>query len=315
MKFLKALLIIVLITGIIELALRLIWGFGTPVLYSASQDYEYIYAPDQDVRRYGNHILTNSLGMRSPEPQPDDSIRILYLGDSVINGGTLTSQDNLASNLMAESLSKMSGKKVNVLNISAGSWGPDNAAAFIKKHGTFNAKAMVMVFSSHDAFDNMDFEPVVDRNIHYPGHNPKSAISEVFLRYLMPHFGNIFGVSEYSSEKLMINKQRTVFNSGWNDLREIAEKNSIPLIVVLHAEEAEVENGKYNRYGLRILDSLQMHHVTYITDLTAGINKNYYRDFIHLNDAGQKFLSGLITPALFPAISGNASKLQNTSPM
>lgn len=315
MKFLKVLLIIVLLTGIIELALRLIWGFGTPVLYSSSKEFEYIYKPNQDVKRYGNHILTNSYGMRSPEPAADDSIRILYLGDSVINGGMLTSQDNLSSTLLSESLSKMSGMKVNVLNISSGSWGPDNAAAFVKKYGTFNASAMVLVFSSHDAFDNMDFEPVVDRNIHYPGHNPQSAISEVFLRYFMPLCGNIFGVSEYSSEKLMINKQRTVFNSGWNELRDIAAKHSIPLIVVLHAEQAELSNGKYNRYGLRILDTLQTNHVNYITDLSAGIKEEYYRDFIHLNDTGQKFLADIITPALIPFINRDASKMHSAGSM
>ena len=250
-----------------------------------------MYAPDQHVQRYGNLITTNSLGMRSPEPDTTIGIRILYLGDSVINGGMNTSQDNLSSKILADSLSRIFGKKVNVLNISAGSWGPDNAAAFLNTHGTFNANAMVMVFSSHDAFDNMDFEPVVGKNVHYPEHEPFSAISEVFLRYIGPWFGNVFGIDNGTGEKLMINQQRKIFNSGWMELSEIANRKHIPLLVVLHAEQNELIKGAYNRYGLRIIDTLETHHISYLKDMNWGIGPEQYRDFIHLNDEGQLFLA------------------------
>lgn len=38
-----------------------------------------------------------------------------------------------------------------MLNISAGSWGPDNCAAYLKHYGLFGAKAMSLLVSSHDA--------------------------------------------------------------------------------------------------------------------------------------------------------------------
>jgi hypothetical protein len=307
MRILRYGLALLLLLALIEIMLRVIWGFGNPALYSASEEFEYIYAPNQKVTRFGNTIQTNSFGMRSPEPASDDSIRVLYIGDSVINGGTQTDQDHLSSNLLAESLSKLLHKKVNVLNISAGSWGPDNAAAFLKKYGTFNADAMILVFSSHDAFDTMNFEEVVDNNIHYPGHKPLSAISEVILRYLTPYAISIFDVSGNGSGKLMINNQRQLFNSGWKDLLSIAASDSIPVYAVLHAEQAEIMKGEYNRYGRMILDTLKAHHVPYSTDIALGISGDCYRDFIHLNDKGQFFLADKLTGITSQLLRANAS--------
>ena len=40
-----------------------------------------------------------------------------------INGGVLTEQDSLVTTRLSDSLSKLMGRKVQVLNISAESWG------------------------------------------------------------------------------------------------------------------------------------------------------------------------------------------------
>jgi hypothetical protein len=298
MRILRVFTALLATIAVAELALRLIWGFGTPVLYVANKNYEYSYAPGQDVRRYGNHILTNSYGMRFEEPTSKDSVRVLYLGDSVINGGSHSDQDELSSTLLSNELSAKLQKKVNVMNISAGSWGPDNAAAFLDEHGYFDADAMVIIFSSHDAFDNMTFEPVVGRNVNYPDTKPLCAISEVIMRYLLPMAGNILGVSAYSQEKLMINRQRKVFNKGWKSLIDKAAEKNIPVIAVLHAEKNELKEQHYNRYGRMIIDSLKTRNVPVYTDLEWGISNKEYRDFIHLNAQGQAFHTEKLVPVL-----------------
>lgn len=298
MRILRAFTALLATLAVAELSLRLIWGFGTPVLYVSNTNYEYAYAPRQDVMRYGNRIVTNSYGMRFEEPSPEDSVRILYLGDSVINGGSHSDQDELSSTILSKKLSEILQKKVNVMNISAGSWGPDNAAAFLNEHGYFDADAMVIIFSSHDAFDNMTFEPVVGRNVNYPDSKPLCAISEVIMRYLIPMAGNILGVSAYSQEKLMINKQRKVFNKGWQALTDIAAEHNMPVIAVLHAEENELKEQHYNRYGRMIIDSLKSRNVPVYTDLEWGISINEYRDFIHLNADGQAFHAGKLVPVM-----------------
>lgn len=74
----------------------------------------------------------------------------------------MTDQDSLATTRLCSELSAFMGKKVQVLNISAGSWGPDNCEAYLNRYGMFNGKVAFLVCSSHDAHDNINHQPVVD---------------------------------------------------------------------------------------------------------------------------------------------------------
>ena len=119
-------LLTVLLTAIIvELVGRYAFGFGNPPIHVSDPDFEYIQAPNQDVTRLGNKIITNEYSMRSKPLTESDSVYILGLGDSVINGGAQTTQDSLATTILENELSEKYNKKVRVLNISAGSWGTD----------------------------------------------------------------------------------------------------------------------------------------------------------------------------------------------
>lgn len=122
-----------------EIGLRL-YGFAEAPLYKASDSYEYIAKPNQDIMRFGNHIHYNSYSQRSDEPDTTKVI-ILGLGDSVIFGGVQVDQDDIATSLFT----KETG--MQMLNISAGSWGPDNCAAYLRENGLFGAKAMFLVVS------------------------------------------------------------------------------------------------------------------------------------------------------------------------
>ena len=168
-----------------EVILREGWGFCDTVLMQESERYEYIAQPNQDRMRFRHHVIYNSLSMRSSEPQKG-SVRILGLGDSVINGGVLTDQDSLATTLLSSALSDTLHQEVQILNISAGSWGPDNCNAYLEEKGYFDAKVMLLVVSSHDAYDNMDFKPTVGVHVSFPSKQYISAIVELFDRYLIP---------------------------------------------------------------------------------------------------------------------------------
>ena len=151
----------VLVFFIIELILRVIFGFCDALLYQASERYEYIAQPNQDRYRFGVRLMTNSFCQRSEEPDSTKSI-ILGLGDSVIFGGGWMGHDSLATTLFSN---ETGGQ---MLNISCGSWGPDNCVAYLREKGTFGAKTMVLVCSSHDAYDRMTFIPVVGVWPNYP---------------------------------------------------------------------------------------------------------------------------------------------------
>jgi hypothetical protein len=284
----------VLIIVAVECALRLFWGFGTPVLYTEDKDFEYIYSANQDVKRFGNHILTNEYSMRSKPLSKTDDIRILKIGDSVINGGTPTDQDSLASTLLENQLSEEYHKNIRVLNISAGSWGPDNAAAYIKKYGNFECKMMVLVFSSHDLYDNMEHEKIVGLNVNYPDKKPFCAIMEVLNRYLIPRIQEKFSLGAYAPSKLnpdMIGTRVLEINPGWQFFIEHCRKNNIALFVVLHPTTMEIEQNSYNENGKKIIALLDSSHVDYLKELDNHPAEDLYRDNIHYNARGQRFLA------------------------
>src|SRR3954453_5472217 len=121
--------IIVFILGL-ETFLRFYFGFCDTVLIEYDPVYEYIAKPNQNHFRFRNHIKYNAESMRSEEVDTATE-QILGFGDSVINGGVLTDNDSLATTILSDSLTKYEGKKVQFLNISAGSWGPDNCFAYL----------------------------------------------------------------------------------------------------------------------------------------------------------------------------------------
>lgn len=272
---------------IIELSLRYVWGFCDAPLFVESKNYEYIASPNQNRFRFRSHLCYNSYSQRSEEPDSTKTI-ILGLGDSVLYGGTMIDQDSLATSIF----NKNTG--LQMLNISAGSWGPDNCAAYIKEKGLFNAKALYLVVSSHDAFDNMDFTPVVGKHPNYPNKQYLLATWELLDRYIRPKINQILNKINADPDQAVIKgiqKKGKIFNPGFEQLKEIAKQANIPLLVYLHAELSELNDKKYNKQGELIIQWCKENHIPITLDLENGITPSMYRDVIHLNAAGQYFLA------------------------
>lgn len=283
-----------ILIALLELTLRFVFGFCDAVLYQSSPAYEYIAQPNQHRYRFFSHIDYNSYSQRSEEPDPTKTI-VLGLGDSVILGGTMLDQDSVATTLF----SKETG--MQMLNISSGSWGPDNCAAYLKEKGTFGAKAMVLVCSSHDAFDVMSHVPVVGIYPNYPDKQYKLAIWEVIDRYLMPRIKVYFRgkqlldpdaqvVEKVKSDEGVANKALN-FDPGFDQLLQISEGKHIPFFIYLHPEVGEVMSRKYKEGGLMIMEWAKTHHIKLIDGLNEGVTVDMYRDVIHLNEKGQRNLA------------------------
>lgn len=273
-----------------EFFLRFYYGFCDTVLMKEDPDYEYIAQPSQHRFRFRNHVSYNSFSMRSAEID-SGAIRILGFGDSIINGGVQTDDDSLATTILSDSLSQRQNKKVQFLNISAGSWAPDNCFAYLKKHGNFGASALFLFVSSHDAYDNMTFDKTVDANVSFPSKQYKSAIYELFDRYLIPRLEAKFGKKkEPAMENLAINKQthNSVFNSGFDSFVRYAKEKNIQLTIYLHAEQSELKAGKYNDQGQKIIAFAEQNGVPLIKDLDHSLSQEEFRDDIHINARGQR---------------------------
>ena len=293
-KIYIAISICLILIALSELTLRFVFGFCDAVLYQSSPAYEYIAQPNQHRYRFFSHIDYNSYSQRSEEPDSTKTI-VLGLGDSVIFGGTMLDQDSVATTLF----SKETG--MQMLNISSGSWGPDNCAAYLKEKGTFGAKAMVLVCSSHDAFDVMSHIPVVGIYPNYPDKQYKLAIWEVIDRYLMPRVKVYFRgkqlldpdaqvVEKVKSDEGVANKALN-FDPGFDQLLQISEGKHIPFFIYLHPEVGEVMSRKYKEGGLMIIEWAKTHHIKLIDGLNEGVTVDMYRDVIHLNEKGQRNLA------------------------
>lgn len=279
---------------LLEVSLRFAFGFCDALLYQSSDNYEYIAQPNQDRHRFGAHIHYNSYSQRNEEPD-STRVKILGLGDSVIFGGTWMDQDSLATTLFSNETG------MQMLNISAGSWGPDNCAAYLKEKGTFGAKAMILVCSSHDAYDVMSFTPVVGVYPTYPERQYRLAIVELMDRYLMPRVRSFFlkqkqrldpdaAVVNKMSQKFVA-KKSLLFNPGFDQLKNMADSLYIPFGVYLHAETGELMQGSYNEMGYEIMEWAEKNGVPLMKGMDRGENESMYKDMIHLNGKGQKHLA------------------------
>lgn len=292
-----ALLVVVLlllVTG--EFFLQMVFGFTDAVLFKKDTHTEYLAEPNQYRHRFGNSIQYNEYSMRS-EPLKEGSKRILGMGDSVLNGGALCDQEALATYLLERKFLRDNDQPIQVLNISAPSWGPDNAMAYLNKFGDFNAELIFLVTSSHDAFDTMDFTPVVGISKNYPDKQYLFAYAEGVDRYLFPRLERKFRSKKEAAGGFAGAKPEKVFNTGFQDISTYAQINKIPFILYLHPELAEVRKGTYNKKGQLILEFAHNNDIGVVEGLD-GAREDHYLDNIHLNEKGQQFLFEKLYPAL-----------------
>ncbi|MBU1820221.1 MAG: hypothetical protein KKG00_01750 [Bacteroidetes bacterium] len=306
-------LALALIAG--EIYLRYQYGFLSAPLYVADPDFEYIYAPNQDVTRFGNRIRTNEYSMRSEPVRSTDTTVILLVGDSVVLGGSLTDNDSLASTMLEKRLTRTLEAPVRVLNIAAGSWGPDNVAAYLTKYGLFNADLICLVASSHDAYDNMIHENIVGIDPNLPTEQYDWALVELWERYIYPRYikgytdGSIYFAPRTAPGQVgAIHKSGVEFNPGFAQLAAIARQAGIPFFIVLHPEISEIEFGNYNGEGREIIQFAERDSIRLIRELDWGTTVNYYRenDVVHYNTQGQIFLANKLYPIFLDYLkSGN----------
>ncbi len=300
-KYLLVVLILVVLALLsCEIFARYYLGLGTPPLSIEHPQIEYMFKPDQDIYRFGNRIVINHYGMRTMPFAASDSndVRIMIFGDSVLNGGSLTDHDSLATTILQKKLAEKIGKKVIVGNISAGSWGPANWLAYAEEYGFFNASAVILIISSHDYTDNPTFQPL-DKNTH-PTSNPTFAFIEGVTRYL-PRYLPQFKQSDNSDDigSLLENDIQNRSHIGLRKLKEfllLAKDKSQFVLVFQYWEKEEIERGeaKYGNSRIReVCESLGIYPIQLMPYFQHSLNigNDPYRDDIHPNLIGQEVIA------------------------
>lgn len=290
----------VLLAGLIaaELVARYYLGLGDPPLLVADTEIEYLYKPSTEYHRFGNRIAFNSYSMRSDEFPPKkssaDEFRVLVMGDSIVNGGALTDQNQLATTILQRHLRKEMNRPVVVGNVSAGSWGPSNLLAYARRHGFFDADAVVIVLSSHDYADAPTFAPIVGINPAMPDRSPLLAITDAFGRYVLPRLQRSGGEGDTTPSEPSPRDVKTAMD----DLRSLLDlaRGAAPQVLVFHHCERSELDGDYAPGREEIAEAvhtagfeLSGWRDVFKANLDAG--ENLYRDHIHPNAVGQHLIA------------------------
>lgn len=293
--WLKVFLIFAVVSIVLgEIALRSI-GFLSAPLYRDSDSSKYVQVENQDLTRFGNHFVTNEYSMRSL-PLKEDEYRVLVAGDSVLNGGTQTDHDMLATSMLEKDLNNDAlDKNIRVLNASSGGWGIDNVAGFVRENGDFDAKLIVLVLNSHDAIGDMGESDVAGTNLNFPDEQYPLAWFELLDRYLIPRVKAALNIGQV--DEATNNSDGQEHSEGWNFFVDYCQKNNIPLVIYLHVTQHELAQGEYDENGKWIMDFAKTNGIPLVSDIKE-ISAEDYRDDIHLSGEGQKVIYDILYPIL-----------------
>ena len=291
----------------LEIALRGMYGFGSPPLMHADPDYGYAFNANQDLRRFGNRIHYNGLGLRSGEismPKPAGQLRVLCIGDSVTNGGVLAKQSLTYPSLLEAEL-KAADLPARVLNASAGSWAVQNQLAFLRKRGLFDADIVVVQIGTHDLFQPKSTGDVVGNDPCYPDHNPLLALQEVAERYVAPRLERLLSVDQAKAAPR--DDDHAVSLGAAEELVLLVRSEGARPIILLTPNREELErpltavkwrSGLFTlarRLDVAVVDVLPSLRAS---KLGAGV---LYRDWVHPTPEA----NGIIARAVAGGLTGN----------
>ena len=223
---------------------------------------------------------------------------MFVVGDSVVNGGVMTDHKDLATTVLTEQM------KIQVCNVSAGSWGPGNYAAYFSKFKNLVSSndVLVLVVNSHDLWEDDPAKTKganVGKDIALPMRKPFCALFDGFYRYFIPvvrkKLGQAVVMTKVDVPKWQIDSKNElalynlsmlskVFDISWKRKYMLIHRSRKEMIsnVITSGECAFREYAKRN--GIAIIELL--------------LCEEDYRDAIHLSVSGQRKMAEAIWKAL-----------------
>lgn len=280
---------------LLEISLRLLFGFGNPLLYVADPKIGYLLAPNQHTRRFGNQIMVNQYSMRSANitpDRPDRVVRVLLLGDSIANGGWWTDQSDTISAVLQRQLKlDITGiERVEVLNASASSWGPRNELAYLQRFGSFDSQVIILLLNTDDLFAPAPSSIKVGRDRNYPSHKPPLALAEMISRYFAKANldTSLEDARREEGDRVSLNLDAIY------QIQQFATQSDARFVLAitpLFREIGEPGSRNYEKAARKQLRELVQQHRIAFVDFLPIFNKaadpqTFYRDTIHLSPQG-----------------------------
>jgi hypothetical protein len=301
-KYSISLLVLFVLLGI-EVGLRL-YGFGNPVLSQADNYTGYRFLPNQKVTRFGRYIEYNQYSQRSDPialEHPKGKYRILMTGNSILNGGNPTNQNQTITELLKNKLSN-GGHPAEVLDASAGAWGIENELGYIKEFGLFHSDLLILEIDTGNLTRKINKDKkYADPN--FPYHRPLLAIQDALFRYVIPSIEKIisYKVQNTETSPRELDNQFKKNMRMLKDIISIAHSNGSSVAVIYIPNQNDLipdfKIPKYKKDFLGILNSLNVPVIdaqTKWTDLSSSTIKSFYRDDLHLSVEGNKAVASLL---------------------
>ena len=287
--FLTIILIIFIPTVLTEIYLRFV-GLGNPVTYDDNFVYGYSPKPNQKkIRLNGSTITINDVGLRSTINWKNnkDKKKIVFFGDSVTYGGSYIDDKKLFSHLTCDKI-----KKDDYICGNAG----------VNAYGIFN----IVFRSRYDERLNEDhlrifllvpddfYRGLQDENTaHFYLNNNEFIFPAIFeaLNFLSTKYNIrnfISKVSDNNNKKNqydLINESIKVFNSEIDRLKSFNKK------FFIFYSPSKIKNNLNDFIYNQIFKNIDYE----ITDLSAYLGNDMYKDSVHYNEKGHLKVSEIIS--------------------
>lgn len=301
--------VLLLVVGLIALAemiARFGLGLGNPPLWQVDSQIEYLMQPSKSYVRFGKRISYNSHSMRSdefPKQKTDpQELRILVIGDSIVNGGAHIDQEALATSIIQRKLHEALNRPVIVGNIAAASWGPPNYLAYLNRYGTFQADVAVIVVNSEDYSDAPTFEPLTRRR---PQRKPLLALQELVDKYL-PRYARK-KMRAVVQKKIPAADQIQMCLDALKEIVGLLRKDGVHVLIAQHldknelASEPNIGHGELGRI-IREVDIEPIQFGSYFLQVLQN-GEEPFHDRIHPSTRGQQIISEVLFELICDALS------------
>ena len=296
-------------------------GYHKPLLYMNDVYAGYRIQPNQHVCWEGGEVFINNHGMRNRydinEEKPDETFRVLLIGDSTLYGNDDLPQDVIYSERLEKLLSAdAGGRRVEVLNWGVNAAGPDQNYGMLRRYPhAFSSDIVLVCVPLLDVY-----RPKQDITLSRRQMNRPYLAWETVAVYYLPEFRAWFNkrttyktVSNptFDSQELMeegikayISLVKTAESSGSESWIEILPQ----IFAGIDADKGQITNGDY----LQVWEYLQRETSTngIIAYLPLAVFKgkgkasDVWHDPAHLGPQGHKYYADY----LFRQIEKNSSK-------
>ena len=285
-----------------EIVARTVLGLGDPPLLIHDPEIEYYFKPGV-YHRLGNTVSYNRFSQRSddfdPAATPPDELRVVVIGDSVVNGGVLTDHADLATTRLQQQLAATLDQPVRVLNLSAGSWGPINQLAYVDRFGLFEPDVILYVVNHEDAYDVPETPLPATQ---WTERTPVSAAWEGVMRYV-PRYWTEFtwkvGLADPPPPKQPTDAEYAASLDAFAKLLRRCRAVTPRVVVIDHLDTAEYDGpmrpGRVRLRAAAAALDVPVHSFESAFRAAREAGERAYRGHIHPNAKGQAVMADVMS--------------------